>query len=119
PASAWLAPLGGRGTVDGDGNAGELDWRSIGLAGGYEAPVAVARGEAFAGFGLGYIHSRGTVADRLSAFEADGFHIGAYGGWTDGPWRLSGSLAYAAHAISTTRHIQFGAIDETAMADYW
>lgn len=120
PASAWLAPLGGRGTVDGDGNAAALDWRSLGLAGGYEAPVAVARGEAFAGFGVGYIASRGSVDDRLSSFEADGFHIGAYGGWTDGPWRLTGSLAYAAHSISTTRHIFIGdTIDETAMADYW
>lgn len=41
-ANAWLAPLGGRGTIDGDGNAAELDWWNAGIAGGYEGNLDVA-----------------------------------------------------------------------------
>lgn len=118
-AQAWLAPLGGRGTIDADGNAAALNWWAAGLAGGYEGPIEVASGQAYAGFGLGYIRSHGSVDARLSTFDADGFHIGAYGGWSDGPWSLAGSLAYAANRISTERRIVFGGIDQTATADYW
>lgn len=118
-AQAWLAPLGGRGTIDADGNAAALNWWAAGLAGGYEGPIEVASGQAYAGFGLGYIRSHGSVDARLSTFDADGFHIGAYGGWSDGPWTLAGSLAYAVNRISTERRIVFGGIDQTATADYW
>ena len=118
-SQAWLAPLGGRGTIDGDGNAATLDWWSAGIAGGYEGALDVASGEAHAGFGLGYIRSHGSVDARLSSFDSDGFHIGAYGGWTEGPWSLTGSLAYAANSISTERRIVFGGIDRTATVDYW
>lgn len=118
-ANAWLAPLGGRGTIDSDGNAATLDWWSAGLAGGYEGQIDLGTGKGFAGFGLGYIRSHGSVDARLSTFDADGFHIGAYGGWEDGPWTLAGSLAYAANRISTERRIVFGGIDQTANASYW
>lgn len=118
-ANAWLAPLGGRGSVDGDGNAATLDWWSAGIAGGYQGQIDLGTGNAFAGFGLGYIRSHGSVDARLSSFDADGFHIGAYGGWTDGSWSLTGSLAYAANSISTERRIVFGGLDRTATADYW
>ncbi|MCO5156373.1 MAG: autotransporter domain-containing protein [Aquamicrobium sp.] len=118
-AQAWLAPLGGRGTVDVDGNAAKLDWWSLGVAGGYEGAVDVASGSAFVGFGLGYIRSHGSVDALLSSLDADGLHIGAYGGWSDGPWSLAGSLAYAASRVSTERHIVFGGIDRTAKASYW
>ncbi len=117
--NAWLAPLGGRGTVDADGNAAALDWWAAGLAGGYEGALDVASGNAYAGFGVGYIRSHGSVDARLSRFESDGFHIGAYGGWQDGPWTLAGSLAYAANLISTERNIVLGAIKQTANASYW
>src|SRR5690606_12845922 len=90
PAAAWLAPLGGRGTIPGDGNAARLDWWTAGLAGGYQAPFDLGTGNAFAGFGLGYIRSHGAVDERRSTHDADNFLIGAYGGWTDGPWALSG-----------------------------
>src|SRR5690606_13711633 len=49
----------------------------------------------------------------------DGFHIGAYGAWEDGAWRLAGALAYAANRISTERNIVFGGLHRTAEADYW
>ncbi|WP_116653525.1 autotransporter outer membrane beta-barrel domain-containing protein [Pelagibacterium sediminicola] len=118
-ANAWLAPLGGRGSIDGDGNAATLDWWSAGIAGGYEGQIDMGTGNAFAGFGLGYIRSHGSVDARLSSFDADGFHIGAYGAWEDGPWRLVGALTYAANRISTERNIVFGGLDRTAEADYW
>src|SRR5690606_36977570 len=116
-ANAWLAPLGGRGTIDGDGNAAELDWWNAGIAGGYEGTLDIASGNAFAGFGLGYIRSRGSIDDRLSSLDADGFYAGVYGAWEDGPWSLAGSLAYAANNVSTERNIVFGGINRTAEAD--
>src|SRR5690606_39326614 len=70
-------------------------------------------------FGLGYIRSHGSVDARLSSFDADGFHIGTYGAWEDGPWQLAGSLAYAANRISTERNIVFGGLNRRAEADYW
>ncbi|GKX34563.1 MAG: hypothetical protein MnENMB40S_21810 [Rhizobiaceae bacterium MnEN-MB40S] len=116
---AWLAPLGGGGSIDGDGNAAALDWWSAGIAGGYENSLDVARGEAFAGFGLGYARSSATVNARLSSMEADNFQIGVYGGWANGPWSLSGSLAYLGSSVSTTRQIAFGDINRRAETDYW
>jgi autotransporter-associated beta strand protein len=118
-AQAWLAPLGGRGIIEADGNAGKLVWWTAGLAGGYEGLIDVASGQAYAGFGVGYLRSHGSVDARLSSFDADSFNIGAYGGWTGGPWSLVGSLAYAANRISTERRIVFGGIDQTTSADYW
>ena len=118
-AQAWLASLGGRGGIEADGNAGELDWWTAGLAGGYEGPIDVTSGNAWAGFGLGYMRSDGVVDARLSTMDADSFNIGVYGGWTDGPWSVAGSLAYSASSVSTERRVVFGGVDETANADYW
>lgn len=118
-ARAWLAPVGQWGAIEADGNAGELDRWTAGVVGGYERPIELAGGQALVGFGIGYLRSHGSVDARRSSLDADGFHIGVYGGWTDGPWSLAGSLAYAANAVSTTRRIVFGGIDETAEADYW
>lgn len=118
-AHAWLAPLGGRGAMEGDGNAAELDWWTAGVAGGYEGPLDVARGNAWAGVGFGYMKSHGSVDARLSTMDADNFHIGIYGGWESGRSTLAGSLAYGASGIETERRILFGGIDRTAEADYW
>lgn len=114
---AWAAPLGGFGHVDADGNAAKLDWWNAGLAGGYEGVIDVASGKAVGGFGFGYIHSRGTVDARLSTFDSDGFYLGAYGAWADGPWNVAGSLSYGANRVSTTRNIAF--MGTTAGANYW
>ncbi|MFC5384644.1 autotransporter domain-containing protein [Aquamicrobium segne] len=114
---AWAAPLGGFGHVDSDGNAGKLDWWNAGLAGGYEGVIDVASGKAVGGIGFGYIHSRGTIDDRLSTFDADGFYLGAYGAWADGPWNVAGSLSYGANRVSTERNIAF--MGTTAEASYW
>jgi outer membrane autotransporter protein len=116
---AWAAPLGARGTIDSDGNAGALDWWTAGIAGGYEGVINVGSGNAMAGLAFGYLRSGGTVDARLSSMDADGFHLGAYGAWANGPWSLAGSAAYAASYVSTQRQIAFGGINRTAEADYW
>lgn len=118
-SNAWLAPLGGGGKVDADGNGGVLDWRTLGVAGGYGGSVDVAHGRAWAGLGLGYLRSHGEVDARLSELDADTFNIGAYGGWTDGAWTLSGSLAYSASHMDTQRRVVFGGLDRLAEANYW
>ncbi|WP_127144324.1 autotransporter outer membrane beta-barrel domain-containing protein [Pelagibacterium montanilacus] len=117
--AAWLAPLGGRGTVHADGNAAQLDWSAAGLAGGYETAIETGTGSAFGGVALGYTRSHGAVAARQSTLDVDGFHAGIYGGWVDGPWSVNGSVGVAVNHTSTERRISFGGIDETARADYW
>ena len=116
---AWLAPLAARGSIDGDGNAAGLDWRTAGIAGGVENVLDVASGEAFGGIGLGYRKGRGTADARLSTLNAEDFQVGVYGGWTDGTWTLSGALSYGASRIDTDRRIVIGGIERTADADYW
>ena len=114
---AWGVPLGGFGRIDGDGNAGQLDWWNAGLAGGYEGVIDVASGNVVGGFGFGYIHSRGTMDARRSTFDADGFYLGAYGAWADGSWNVAGSLSYGANRVSIERNIAF--TGTTAEANHW
>jgi len=116
---AWLTPLGGRGEIEADGNASALDWKLGGLAAGYEGPVEVATGAAWIGFGFGYLGSRSAIDDLLSTHDTEDFALGAYGGWSDGPWSVSGSLAYMASSIATSRTIAFGSVDRIAAAKYW
>lgn len=116
---AWLRPVGGGGVVFADGNAGQLDWWAGGLALGYEGQARLGGGDARFGLGLGYLVNGASLLSRLSTLEGQGIHGGIYGGWSDGAMSLSGSLAYGAHHISTSRDVVIGALTETAKADYW
>ncbi|KKB86794.1 hypothetical protein VW29_00615 [Devosia limi DSM 17137] len=116
---AWLAPLGGVGTVRGNGNAAEIHWASGGLALGYEGVVATGDHKLTYGAGLGYLASRGELAGRASTYETQGGFVGVYGDWADGAWALSGNLAYGASHVSTRRDITVGAVSRTATAGYW
>lgn len=102
-----------------DGNAAQLDWSAAGLAGGYETAIETGTGSAFGGVALGYAKSHGAVAARHSILDVDAVYAGIYGGWTDGPWSVTGSMSVAANHVSTERRISFGGIEETARADYW
>lgn len=114
---AWAAPLGGFGRINGNGNAAKLEWWNGGLAGGYEGVIDLGSGNAVGGLGFGYIRSHGSVDGRLSTFDSDGFYLGAYGAWADGPWNVAGSLSYGANSVSTERNIAF--MGTTAEASYW
>jgi len=115
----WLTPVGGRGTIETDGNGAALDWSAGGLAAGYEGQTILQGGTASFGLGLGYLISSGSAPDRLSSLDSQGGYAGLYGAWTDGALSLKGSLAYGASHISTQRDVVFGPIDRTAEADYW
>lgn len=65
-----------------DGNAGQLDWWA-GLAGRYEGPLDVATGNAWIGFGLGYLKSHGAVDARLTS-DAYGGSGGIFSALADG-----------------------------------
>jgi T5SS/PEP-CTERM-associated repeat protein/autotransporter-associated beta strand protein len=118
-AQAWLAPLGGRGTIEADGDGARLDWWGAGLAVGYEGQIETASGTASGGLALGHVRSQGTLDARRSDVMADTVFLGAYGGWSDGPFSLTGSLAYGAGHQSTSRRIDFGGVEQTARGDYW
>lgn len=118
-SNAWITALGGGGSIDPDGNAAETNWYSGGIAGGNEGALDVANGSAWAGFGLGYLKSRGNVDARLSSIDGDGAQLGIYGGWARGQWTLTGALAYSASHVETTRNVIIGDINRTALANYW
>lgn len=115
----WFSPLGGRGSVDGDGNGSAFDWSAAGVATGYETAVPVSQGDLTIGFGVGYLASWGDNSSRASSFDSQGGYLGIYGDWVDGPLSISGQLAYGLSRISTERDITVGGLTDTAEADYW
>jgi len=118
-STLWLTPLGGLGSVKGNGNAAEIKWGAGGLALGYEAAIASGQNKVTYGAGLGYLASKGEVVDRSSRYDTQGGFAGLYGSWTDGTIGLSSNLAYGGNHVSTSRDITVGAINRTATADYW
>lgn len=118
-STLWLTPLGGVGTVKSNGNAAEINWGAGGLSLGYEGSIVAGEHQVSYGAGLGYLASKGQVADRSSRYDTQGGFTGVYGAWTDGTISLSGNLAYGANHVSTSRDITIGAITRTANATYW
>lgn len=119
PSSYWFSPLGGRGSVDGDGNGASYDWKAAGVAAGYEAPVLTDRGVLTVGFGVGYLASWGNNDARQSSSDSHGGYVGLYADWVDGPLSVSGQLAYGLNRVSTSRDIVVGGLTARAEADYW
>lgn len=117
--SVWISPLGGLGTVKGNGNAAAIKWGAGGLAMGYEGEIVAGEHKLTYGAALGYLASKGEVTDRSSRYETQGGFTGVYGAWTDGTASLSGNVAYGANHVSTQRDIVVGAINRTANANYW
>jgi uncharacterized protein with beta-barrel porin domain len=112
----WVDALGFRGTIEDDGNASGADYRSGGIAAGFDW---TARPELRIGAALGY--SRGdTDLDRSGAGSADveSYHFGLYGEYARGPWQLQGAAAYGLHGIETARYLDYGSISRRAEADY-
>lgn len=118
-STAWITAMGATGSIDTDGNAGQLDWNAGGIAGGYEGAFDAGGGKAWAGLGFGYVKSRGTVDARSSSIDADNLQLGVYAGWANGPWTVTGALAYTASRIDSARNISVGGFTGTAAADYW
>jgi outer membrane autotransporter protein len=119
PSSYWFSPLGGRGSVDGDGNGASYDWKAAGIAAGYETPVMASRGTLTVGFGVGYLASWADNDARLSSSDSHGGYVGLYADWVDGPLSVSGQLAYGLNRVSTSRDIVVGGLTARADADYW
>lgn len=117
--SAWIAPLGGLGTIASDGNGAALNWSVGGLAAGYETASQYADGHSIVGFGVGTTASSATIDQRLSSLSSQGFYAGLYGQWRDGPLWLDGQVAYGANHVTTTRDMDIGSVSRTATADYF
>ncbi|MCY0096963.1 autotransporter outer membrane beta-barrel domain-containing protein [Hoeflea ulvae] len=117
--TAWLAPLAGGGSIDGDGNAAGLDWYAGGFAGGYEGRDYAGSGSFLGGLAFGYVRSGADIEQRLSTIRSDALNLGIYGVWTDADWTISGAAGYTAAQISTERRIAFGTLDRLAEARYW
>lgn len=114
-----VAPLAQVGKLESDGNGGQVDWTSGGLAAGGEITSTRADGHTIVGVGVGTIATRASIDERLSSLASEGYYAGIYGQWRQGPVWLDGRLAYGASNIRTTRTVELGEISRTATADYW
>lgn len=68
----------------------------------------------FGGFG----HTAVDVADRDAEADIDSFTLGAYAGGTLDAVGLKFGGVLTGHAVSTTRNVVYGGVDETLTADY-
>ncbi len=114
-ASAWLTPLGGRGSIAADANAAGLDYWHGGLSGGYE----LAGDNALVGVAFGYQRGSVSVAARQSQTTLDSFMLGTYGALRNGPNAVTGALTMGTSHVATSRTIAVGAVTNQASADYW
>ena len=117
--AAWVAPLGGAGQIAGDGNAAPFGWWTAGIATGFQGHGYAGSGHFVAGISAGYLHGGGVAAARSSTVSTDSLNLGAYGAWSNGEWTLSGSAAYAATGMNTSRTVTVGGLTRTATASYW
>lgn len=117
--NAWIAPLGGVGTIAGDGNGAAVSWAAGGLAAGSEIASQTESGHTVLGFGVATIASNATIDQRLSSVAGQGFYAGLYGQWRDGPIWVDGQIAYGANHVETRRTMEIGGLSRTATADYW
>lgn len=110
----WVAALGASGKIDADGNAAALDWSSRGFAFGAGGGGETAGGAWWAGAAAAATETDTDADARRSRARGDAWHLGAYGGWTSGAWRLTGALGYMDGESDIHRGIAFGDLARTA-----
>lgn len=118
-SSYWFSPIGGRGSVNGDGNGADFDWSAAGVATGYETVLPTDSGNLTVGFGMGYLASWSDSNARQSSSDSQGGYLGFYADWVNGPLTVSGQVAYGLSRVSTSRDINIGGLVTNAEADYW
>lgn len=113
--ATWARGSGSWGRTEGDGNAASLKRSTGGIVAGIDAGLGE---NARLGILAGYSRSTFSVPGRASSGEADGYHVGLYGGARFNSFRLSGGLSYTGHDISTTRLVAFPGFAERLTASY-
>ncbi len=115
PLAMWGSVLGAWGSLDGDGNAAELERRTGGFLTGVDGLVS---DHARLGILAGYTYSSFDVDERASSGSANSVHLGLYGGAELGRLGLRAGAAYSWHFIDTSRAVAFGGFADALSADY-
>ncbi len=120
PASAvWTQAFGGWGSIDGNGNAADLDRDAGGFFIGADTLVT----ETMAGtwrLGVlgGYSRSTFDVDARASSGEADNYHAGLYAGAAWGALALRAGASYTWSDVDTSRSVAFPGYADYLTASY-
>lgn len=115
-AAVWAQVIGGKGRIDGDGNADDTDYKWAGAIGGYD--IRISENTVF-GVYLGYANGENRQTNRDATLDSANLMAGVYGTHDLGDnWRLSGQAGWSRVAIDSNRKLNFGGIDRTATADY-
>ena len=110
----WSRFYGSTTRIAGDGNAAEAAGNTGGIVFGGDGMAGDMRLGFMANFGATGI----SVADRATDATSTDYGVGLYGGAEAAGVRFDFGLAHVRHAVSTTRGVSAGAIDETLTADY-
>jgi len=90
----WLGLYGEWNSIDGDGNAADVDQWIGGVAVGVETTWSSESFGGSVGLAAGYSHSSGEVDDRSSDVDADAWSIGLYGNLHSGAFGLAAAISY-------------------------
>ncbi|MCB5425861.1 autotransporter domain-containing protein [Altererythrobacter sp. CC-YST694] len=109
----WATAFGNWGSLEGDGNAAELESDSAGAFMGIDAQL----GDWRLGVLGGYNSSNFDVDARASTAESETFHLGAYVGGAIGQFRMRAAFGQSWHDMSTERGVVFPTTQRLS-ADY-
>ena len=113
PHGAWARVLGSWGTLGASDEAARMT-RSLG---GFMFGADTRLGANTRAGLAGALTSSSYGTDAMGSAKADGYHLMAYAGATQGPWALRGGASYSWYDIDTRRHIAYPGMGEQK-ADY-
>jgi uncharacterized protein with beta-barrel porin domain len=113
--NVWSRVYGGRGTVEGDGNAADMDFGAGGILVGVDGLIAP---DVFAGILAGVGGQGVDIPDRASTADIRSYHLGLYGGAAIGEVRLALGAAVSAHDVSVTRSPEFTGFSDELDSSY-
>lgn len=111
----WVQAAGASGNVDSDGNARGYDYRSGGIAGGYDGDV---NNNFRAGIAIGYANTDLDTEDAPDNAQVDSYELAVYGRYRSGPWTYKGIVGIGENDNETERAVIVGGLQRTASADF-
>jgi outer membrane autotransporter protein len=111
----WLKGFGYWGNQDADGAFPGYDSKIAGTMAGFDMPLD---GNTRAGLGVGYARSWIDGKTFDTSTDANTYQAMAYIEHAQGPWYVYGDASFGWNDYSSTRHIAFPGVDQTAQGDY-
>jgi len=110
--AVWARGFGAWSSIDGDGNAADLDSNTGGLFIGADT--------GFEGWKIGIVggYSSTDFETRAASGNSEDWHLGLYGGHEWGDFALRTGLAYSWQSVETTRGVAFPGYSDVLNAGY-